>query len=192
MHDPSTVVRKDEEDVERLEANGGHREEVYRDHRVNVVLQEGPPRLGGGISAADHVFAHAGPADVDAQLEEFAVDAPGTPNRVGAAHLANQFADLPRHRGAPGSSAADLPGTEQAEFLAMPGNHGSRFHDAEERAPFGPCSTKPSPQQPVAPVQPGLLHRTLQHTQLMAKGENLKLQCGPGSKRRQRRGKQGR
>ncbi len=100
-----------------------------------------------------------------------------------AGHLANQFAYLPRHHGSSGSSAADLPGPEQAESLAVPGNHGSRFHDAAERSPIGPCGTKPSPQQAVAPVQPGILHRTLQHAQLMAKGENLKLQCGPDRNR---------
>src|SRR5215471_19216347 len=139
---------------------------------------------------ANHVFAYAGLADVDAQLEEFAVDARSAPKWVLAAHLPNQFSDLLRHCRASGLPAADLPSPEQAVSLAVPGNHRIRFYDAECRAPRGPCSTKPGPQHPVEPVQFGLLYGALQNAKLMAKREDLKLQCRSSSEKRQRCSKQ--
>src|SRR5215471_21463691 len=100
-------------------------------------------------------------ADVDAQLEQLAVDARGAPKRVVAAHLPNQFSNFPRYGRAPGLPAADLPSPEQAESFAVPGNHGIRFYDAECRAPRGPRSTKPGPQHPVEPVHLRLLQGAL-------------------------------
>src|SRR5262249_35597794 len=81
-----------------------------------------------------------------------------------------------RYGRAPGLPAADLPRPEQSESLAVPGNHGIRFYDAEGRAPRGPCSTKPGPQHPVEPIQFRLFHGALQNAKL-AKREDLKLQC---------------
>src|SRR5215467_6539556 len=101
---------------------------------------------------ANHVFAYAGLADVDAQFEEFAVDARSAPKWVLAAHLPNQCSDLLRHCRASGLLAADLPRPEQLKSLAVPGNHRIRLYDIECRAPRGPCSTKPGPQHPVEPV----------------------------------------
>jgi hypothetical protein len=118
------------------------------------------------------------------------VDARSAPKRVVAAHLPNQFSDFLRHCRASGLPAADLPSPEQPVCFAVPGNHGIRFHDVECRAPRGPGSTKPRPQHPVEPVQFRFLHGALQNAQLMAKREDLKLQCRSSSEKRQRCGKQ--
>src|SRR5215472_4274074 len=155
-----------------------------------MVFQERSPGLRGRFPTAHHVFAYTGLADVDAQLEEFAVDARGAPKRVVAAHSPNQLSDLLGHRRASGSPAAGLPSPEQAESLTVPGNHRIRFYDAECRAPRGPCSAKPRPQHSVEPVQFGLLHGALQNAKLMAKREDLKLQCRSSSEKRQRCSKQ--
>src|SRR5215471_2439944 len=84
-------------------------------------------------------------ADVDAQLEQLAVDARGAPKRVVAAHLPYQFSNFHRYGRAPGLPAADLPSPEQAESFAVPGNHGIRFYDAECRAPPRPTLHKARP-----------------------------------------------
>src|SRR5260370_28581087 len=82
-------------------------------------------------------------ADVNAELEELAMDARRTPKRVVAAHLANQFAYFLRHGRATGLAAPDLPSPEQSESFAVPSYDGCRFDDAQSRGPFGPGSTKP-------------------------------------------------
>jgi hypothetical protein len=46
-----------------------------------MVLQEGAPSLRRRFAAAHHIFADTALPDVDAQLEQFAVDAGCTPTR---------------------------------------------------------------------------------------------------------------
>ena len=140
---------------------------------------------------AGRTFAHDGLADVDAELEEFTVDAgSAAPTRILAAHPPNQFTDFLRHRWAAGLAAADFPSPEQSKSLAVSRDDGIRFDDAQSRAPFGPGSTKPGPQAPVESIQLRLLHRTLQHAKLVAEGDDLKLQCRSSTKNRQRGGEQ--
>ena len=47
------------------------------------------------LAASRHILANTGLADVDAELEQFAVDARLSPQRIVAAHLADQFPCLP-------------------------------------------------------------------------------------------------
>jgi len=145
MHDPPAVVSQHQEHVQHLKANGRHREKVDRNRGLHVVFQEGPPCLRRRIPTVDQVFAHAGLADVNAQFEEFTVDARSAPKRVLAAHLPNQLTDFLRHRRAAALASANFPSPKQAKSLAVPRYDGLGFDDAKSRAPFVPDSTKPSP-----------------------------------------------
>src|SRR5260370_29526479 len=186
MQDPSTVVSQYQEHVQHLKANGRHREKVDRHRGLHVVFQEGPPCLRRRVSTADHVFAHAGLADINAELEEFTVDARSAAKRILAAHPPNQFTDLLRHRRAAAWAAANFPSPKQSKSFAVPRDDGFRFDDAQSRAPFGPGSTKPSPQAPVKSIQLRLLHRTLQHAKLASEGKELTRDCTLSSKNRRR------
>jgi hypothetical protein len=79
----------------------------------------------------NHVFAYAGLADVNAELEEFTVDARSAPKRVVAAHLPNQFTDFLRYWRSPALAAANFPGPKQSKSLAVPRDDGVRFDDAQ-------------------------------------------------------------
>src|SRR5215831_21017695 len=79
MDDASAVVSQNQEHVKHLKSDGRHSEEVHRDHALDVILQEGLPGLRGWIAPAYEILAHAGFADVDAQLEQFTGDARRTP-----------------------------------------------------------------------------------------------------------------
>ena len=72
---PAAVVSQHQEYVQHLKPNGRHGEKVDRYQTLDVILKEGPPRLRRRLAAARHIFADAGFADVDAEFEEFAVDA---------------------------------------------------------------------------------------------------------------------
>src|SRR6516225_2169320 len=100
MENPATVVRQDQEYVQHLKANGWHREEVDRYHGLEVILQEGPPGLRRWLADSHHILANTGLADVDAQLEQFAVDARRGPK-----------ADC---RGSFGGSVSVFPGRQAA------------------------------------------------------------------------------
>src|SRR5215469_10559768 len=57
-----------------LEPDRWHDKEIHRHHRFQVIVQERPPGLGWRLAVPDHVLADAGLADVDAELQEFAVN----------------------------------------------------------------------------------------------------------------------
>ena len=102
-------------------------------------------RLGRRSPAADHVLAHAGFADVDAKLEQFAVNPRGTPERIVAAHDTNQGADFLRHRRSPPLAAPNFPSPKQAKALSMPAYDSRRFDDEDIRPPIIPDGAQPCP-----------------------------------------------
>src|SRR5437868_4402171 len=102
MHDAPAVVSQNQEHVQDLKPDRRHSEKVDRHHGLDVIVQEGPPRLRWRLRTAYEVLAHAGLADIDAEFEQFAVDAGRAPKRILAAHLPNQLANLFRHRWASG------------------------------------------------------------------------------------------
>src|ERR1700681_340796 len=94
-----------------------------------LYLEEGPPALRRRLPLAYDVFAHAGLADVDAEFEQFAMDAGRAPERILAAHFADQFPHVFRDRRSAQLAATDFPCPEQPEALAVPGNNGLRLDD---------------------------------------------------------------
>ena len=124
---------------------------------------------------ADHVLAHARFADGNAKLEQFAVNPRCAPERVVAAHRTNQRSDIRRDCWSPRPPPPNLPSPEQAEALAMPTDHRRRLHNDGARLPIRPDRRQPGPQESINGRQLRPLHRALQNTELMTKGQNLKL-----------------
>ena len=127
------------------------------------------------LTVRDHVLAHARLADVDIQLEQFPVNPWCAPERIIAAHCTNQRSNFLGHSGAPRLSPSNFPVPEQAEALAVPTNHRRGFHNGDGRLPFAPNRRQPRPEQPIRSCQLRSLHRPLQNSELMTKGQNLKL-----------------
>ena len=90
------------------------------------------------LAASRHILANTGLADVDAELEQFAVDARRSPQRIVAAHLPNQVPRFPGDRRPSRLAAAHLPGPDHVKPFAVPGNQRLRFHDDQGRRPAGP------------------------------------------------------
>jgi hypothetical protein len=61
-----------------------------------MVAQEGFPALRRWSPSLHHVFCHGGLPDIDAELEQFAVDARRSPNRICHTHLADELANVSR------------------------------------------------------------------------------------------------
>jgi len=131
-HGPIPETRED------LEADGGHGEEVDGHQLLGVNLEECAPGLRRGFAGAHHVFADTALTDVEAEFEDFAMDAGCTPRGVLPAHLADQRSDLGRNDGSSGLTAAHLPGPEQAKPGTMPGNDRFWLDDDDCRAPATP------------------------------------------------------
>src|SRR5713226_5363096 len=138
MRDPSSVVSQNQEHVQDLKPDRRHSEEVDRHHRLDVILKEGPPGLRRRLPLPYDVLAHAGLTDIDPEFEQFTVDAGRAPERILAAHLADQFSHVLRDRRSAGSAVTDLPRPEEAEAPTVPSNHGFRLDDDQAITPnFG-------------------------------------------------------
>jgi hypothetical protein len=138
VENPAPVGCQHEEHVKDLKADGWHGEKVGRDQVLEMVGEKGPPRLGWRVPAADHVLAHTGLADVDAELQKLAVNPWSTPYRILAADSANQIPQLFRHHGSARNAASDLPGPEQSEAFLVPGDYRCRLDDDKNRSPVAP------------------------------------------------------
>src|SRR5215813_608416 len=90
-----------------------------------------PPSLRRWLPLAYDVVAHAGLADIDAEFEQFLVDAWRTPKRIFTAHFADQFSHVFGNRRSARLTATNFPGPKQPEALAVPGNDGFRFDDTK-------------------------------------------------------------
>ena len=65
----------DDEDIEQIEADGRNNEQVHGGGLRCMVLQEGTPCLRGRTASLDHVLRDAGLSDLEAELEQFTMDA---------------------------------------------------------------------------------------------------------------------
>ena len=99
MDDLSSLVTEDDQGVEQLKRSRHDNEHVDGGGVMHVVMQERAPGRGGGFGPPRQVSADRGLADLDAELEQLAVDAGRAPQRVCQAHLADQITDLAVHTG---------------------------------------------------------------------------------------------
>jgi hypothetical protein len=86
----------DDEGIEQVEANGRNNEQVYGGDVRCVVTQESAPSLGRRSTSLDHVLRDAGPRDIEAKLEQLAVDARCSPQRIVNAYPPDQRASTDR------------------------------------------------------------------------------------------------
>ena len=85
----SAVEPSDNENIEQVETDSWNNEQVHGRDVRRVVTQEGPPSLAGRPPPFDHVLGDARLRDLKPELEQFAVDAWRTPQRIFDAHPAD-------------------------------------------------------------------------------------------------------
>ena len=72
--------------------------------------------------AVQHVFADAAFSEMDAEFEQFAMNAGCTPSGILPAHLADEILDLARNDRSSRLAAPHLPSPEQSKAGTMPGH----------------------------------------------------------------------
>jgi len=82
----------DQKCKQTLKRHGRNQAKVDRRNRVRMVAQECPPCLRWRSSVFDHVREDGRLRDVEAKLEELAVDARGAPQPVLFVHLPDEIA----------------------------------------------------------------------------------------------------
>jgi hypothetical protein len=137
---------QDQKSIQQPKRDRRDYEQIHRRNAVSVIVQKGLPALRRWLPSPHHVFCHGGLPDIDAKLEQFAMDPRCSPKRVRSAHVANELANVRRcslagqrpvgissanrlgnQRGASGSSSA------ASEFLVRP-----ILQELHDRAPQTP------------------------------------------------------
>ena len=136
-----------------------------------VVAKKGNPALGrvrvplGPLHPArDRSFGN-----IEAEHEEFAVDARSSPGRVLGHHLEDQIANFLRY----GSSSEALPdfGDQHpvpTETGAVPPDHGFGCDNQECLLPAGPAAANDQPEEPVEQLEPWAWMTAFHHRKLLA------------------------
>ena len=96
------MVTKNDHGIQQLKRRGRDHEHVDRGDGCHMVPQEAAPSRGGSLRAPREVPADSSLAHLDAELEQFAMDARRAPERIGAAHLTDQGPDFGARLGASG------------------------------------------------------------------------------------------
>src|SRR5215831_13414346 len=115
----SALQSNDDEDIEQVEANGRGNEQIHGGDVRRMVTQEGAPSRGRRSAPLDHILRDAGLSDLKAELEQLAMDARRSPQRIVDAHPPDQRAQA-RVDLRPASKGAGLPTPVPAEAGSVP------------------------------------------------------------------------
>src|SRR5665213_3894180 len=115
----SPIQPHDDEAIEQIEANGRDNEQVHGGDIWGMIAQESAPSLAWRPASLDHVLSDARLRDLNAELEQFAVDAWRSPERVLDTHLPDQRSGFSLYLRSP-SQWARLPAPVAAKARPMP------------------------------------------------------------------------
>jgi len=175
MNHLSAVITKHDQGIQDPKRRGCHNEDVDRRNVGHVVVQEATPSRGRGFGPAPQVSSNRGLADLDAELEQFAVDTGRAPERVGEAHLADQITDFGTHLGPSGTARSPPPIDPKA--FAMPLDHGCRLDQHHGIEDLRPNPEKPKPEKSVRGEEPNPTWvLPTQDAHLMPQANQLELQ----------------
>src|SRR5215813_10066175 len=140
-----------------------------------MVAKKGSPALRGPSPPPRHVLCNAGLADIDTKLEQFAVDAGRTPERVGYAHIPNQLTDL-RRNPRPSAAPPGSPTPKRSKSSAVPANHGLGPDDCQCVYDSRNEAIQPNEHQSVEGSEGKSLWGVApQHIELLPENQNLRL-----------------
>ena len=117
-------------------------------------------------------YGNAALGDLEAQHQEFPVNARGPPSGILGYHFEDEYPDLFAHRPPTDSftHAGDQPPIH-LKTSTVPAHHGIGRHQDERRFPRRPETMKEDPEQLVGGVKPRAAALSLEHGYLLTQGE---------------------
>src|SRR5713101_2941369 len=152
-----------------------------------MIAQKGRPALRRRSPPPRHVLGYTRLPDIDAELEQFAVDPRCTPQRVGKAHVADQLAYLRRHLW-PSPAGSRFPAPICSEPCPVPTDHGIRLDDRQRAPNIGEQPIETDQYQSVGATEEKPFWRgPPQHIDLLAQHQVLRLERPPRSEQPDKR-----
>src|SRR6266404_1466014 len=74
-HESTSTVTQEQEPIQQPKGKRRHDEQVHRGDTVSMIAKKGPPALRRPSPPPGHVLCNACLANIDAELEQFAMDA---------------------------------------------------------------------------------------------------------------------
>jgi hypothetical protein len=139
------MVSEHDENEEYTQACRGNREEIEGDEILDMVGEKGPPRLGWRYAPLRHQPGHGALTEVEAELEEFGMDAWRTPQGIRGGHAPDQSPDRGVDRRATSGRTARELSPVLTKTTPLPPQDSVRSHDYEGLLPPGPDSGQPDP-----------------------------------------------
>src|SRR5580704_17177382 len=169
---------QDKKPIQEPKRDRGHHEQVHRRNGIGMIVKKDLPALRRRPPSPRHVFRYRGLADIDAKLEQFAVDPRGSPQRVSDAHLTNKLANLRRcPRSA--TTRSRFPAPPRSKASAMPTDDRFRLEDFQRIQHYRNQPIEPRKHQSIDIADGHPVWRLAsQHIELMSKDEDLGLQRG--------------
>jgi hypothetical protein len=113
MDDPSSTVINNDRGIQQLKRRGRDHEHVDRGDSGHLVPREAAPSRGGSVGVPREVPSDSSLAHLDAELEQFAVDARRAPERIGAVRPTDQGLDFGARLGASGTALSSCDPTPE-------------------------------------------------------------------------------
>ena len=168
-----SIVANDEQAVEHPEGDGRHRKEVHGGDSFAMIAQEGEPTLRGirRSRSTPYPTGNAALGDIEAEHQEFAVNAGGMPGGILGHHPEDELADFLCHgSSADGFADARYEPPVELKSCTVPSDDGlGRYHN-EGFVPRGPEATEDNPEQLVHRGKSGAAALSFEHDQLLAQG----------------------
>src|SRR5258707_7552107 len=95
-HKLAAGMLQDQKSIQQSKRYRRDYKQVHRGDAVGMIAQKRLPALRRWLPSPGHVFRHGGLPDIDAKLEQFAVDPRRSPKRVRDAHVVNELANVRR------------------------------------------------------------------------------------------------
>ena len=86
----------DQQSVEQSKRNRRNDKHIYRRDTIGMIAKKGLPALRRWPPSLGHVFCNRGLANIDPELEQFAMNSGRSPQGIGNAHLKNEPANVGR------------------------------------------------------------------------------------------------
>jgi hypothetical protein len=182
VDDLAAAELHDDEDVERLEANGLLDAEVAHPDGIGLVLEEGSPGLSwpAGSCGPDHVLADGGGRVLDAEFQlQFEGDAVFTVLGMVSGDAPDVLDMVAPNSGTPTPAIPTLAIPELPKQSPLPTNDRVGFDDDESCAPVRPDAREQGPEEPVPVTQRRAWILPPVDDELLAKGEVLGCQASP-------------